>query len=144
MKVGDVEVLPAVDGRIISRLWSSKPLPDAQTSEWQQQRGMMHPDGLIESTIGGFVILTADRVVLVDAGAGQRFPNGYRPPVIDVEDASDPLVSAYRERGLTDEVIRQLAADFAQIQIEQGALPDSLRALGITPDDITDVVLTHL
>jgi glyoxylase-like metal-dependent hydrolase (beta-lactamase superfamily II) len=144
MKVGDVEVLSAIDGRIISRLWSSKPLPEVQTAEWQQQHGMMRADGLIESTIGGFFILTGNRVVLVDAGAGQKFPNGYRPLVVDADDASDPLASAYRDRGLPDDVIRQLAADFAQIQIEQGALPESMRDLGLAPEDVTDVVFTHL
>jgi glyoxylase-like metal-dependent hydrolase (beta-lactamase superfamily II) len=63
----------------------------------------------VESTLGGFVVRSGDRLALVDAGAGAAVPE--RP---------------------------------AKLHIEQGALPNSLAALGVDPGEVTDVVLTHL
>ncbi|MGO8860315.1 MAG: hypothetical protein ACLQRH_06020 [Acidimicrobiales bacterium] len=76
MKVGDMEILPIIDGMIVSRLPSTKPLPDAESLAWQEQHQMFRPDGMIESTLGGFLVRTGDRLALVDAGAGQTVPGG--------------------------------------------------------------------
>ena len=144
MKIGRVEIEPVLDGSILSKLPATKPFPAPGSALWQDQHGMFRPDGMIESTLGAFLIRTAERVALVDAGAGQPFPNGYAAPVIDVDDPEDPIASAFRNRGLSDEQIRQAAADFARTHVVQGELPASLDALRVRPDEITDLIFTHL
>ena len=144
MKIGSIEILPVIDGFIASKLPASKPLPDPQSVLWQQQHGMFRTDGLIESTVGGFLVRTSERLVLVDAGAGQPFSGGYTPPRIDADDPSDPIAGAWRSRGIPDELIREFVDDFACIEVVQGNLPSSLETLGVRSDEITDVVLTHL
>jgi glyoxylase-like metal-dependent hydrolase (beta-lactamase superfamily II) len=99
---------------------------------------------LVESTLGAFLVRAGDRVVLVDAGGGQPFSDGFVGPVIDVDDADDPIASTLRSRGLTDELVVRLAADFGRTRIDQGRLPASLEALGVQAEQITDLVFTHL
>ena len=70
--------------------------------------------------------------------------NGYTPPTIDVDDPADPLAAAYRSRGLSDADLRRVAGNLASTHIEQGELPRSLDALGVRPDEVTDLVFTHL
>jgi glyoxylase-like metal-dependent hydrolase (beta-lactamase superfamily II) len=41
-------------------------------------------------------------------------------------------------------MVRELAAGFERTRVEQGSLPASLDALGVRPDDVTDLVFTHL
>src|SRR5215813_4164427 len=93
MKIGRIEIDPVVDGHILSKLLATKPFPEPGSPAWDDQHGMFRPDGLVESTLGGFLLRVADRVVLVDAGAGQPFPGGYAPPPIDVGDLDDPIGS---------------------------------------------------
>lgn len=144
MKIGRTEVLAVLDGWIRSRLPSTKPLPDADSIVWQEQHGMFQSDGMIESTVGGFLVRIGERLVLVDAGAGQDIPGGYRPPVVDVESPEDPIAGSLRTAGLTEDQLRRLATDLEEIRLVQGGLPASLGALGVQPQDVTDVIFTHL
>jgi glyoxylase-like metal-dependent hydrolase (beta-lactamase superfamily II) len=144
VKIGNIDVSPVIDGSILSRLPASKPLPDPGTMAWQEQHGMFKTGGLIESTIGGFLVRVGDRLALVDAGSGQPFPGGYSPPVIDLADGDDPIVSALRSRGATDEHLSRMASDLACVQLVQGGLPASLSAIGVHPEDVTDLIFTHL
>ena len=71
--------------------------------DWIPHQQFLDPDGNVKAALGGFLVRTGNRVVLVDAGIG---PN------------SNP------ER--------------------TGSFLRSLSQLGVTPEDITDVALTHL
>ena len=144
MKIGEIDILPIVDGCIVGRLPSTKPLPDEGSSAWQQQHGMFRSGGFIESTVGGFLIRSGDRLALVDAGLGQAFTSGYNPPVIAVDDDDDPIIGPLRAQGVPEEHLRRLADDLGRVQVEQGQLPASLRAVGIGPEEVTDLVFTHL
>jgi glyoxylase-like metal-dependent hydrolase (beta-lactamase superfamily II) len=144
MKVGAITIDPVLDGRILSRLPGNKPLPPADSQAWLDQHGMFLEDGRIESTVGGFLVRAGDRLALVDAGSGQPFAEGYRPPTIDPGDAGDPMVARLRAYGMDDAQIRRLGDDFAQTHIEQGHLPEALAAQGVRPDDVTDLIFTHL
>jgi len=144
VKVGRIEIEPVLDGRILAKLHATKPLPAPGSPLWDDQHGTFREDGLIESTLGAFLVRTPDRVVLVDAGGGQAFPNGYAPPRIDPGDPDDPIASSFRSRGAPEEVVRELAADFGRTRVEQGRLPASLDALGVRAENVTDLVFTHL
>jgi glyoxylase-like metal-dependent hydrolase (beta-lactamase superfamily II) len=144
VKVGRVDIEPVLDGSILSKLPATKPLPTPDSVQWADQHGMFRADGLVESTLGGFLIRAGERVAIVDAGGGQPFTNGYAPPVVDVDDPDDAIAALFRARGLTDDMIRLAAAEFARVHIDQGALPTSLAALGVCADEITDVIFTHL
>ena len=77
--------------------------------DWAAHPEHLDAEGLFHMTFGGYLVRTADRVVLVDVGVGPHpfAPHGIPAPY-------------------------------------DGVLLDSLRAEGLTPDDVTDVVLTHL
>jgi glyoxylase-like metal-dependent hydrolase (beta-lactamase superfamily II) len=148
MKIGAIDIQPVIDGLLVSQLWSTKPIDDPAQLEWQGRHAardrMFRPDGMLESTLGGFLVRTADGVVLVDAGAGQPIASGYTAPVIDVDEPDDPIAEVYRSRGLSDDAIRRIAEMFGGVELDQGHLPESLAALGVHPDDVTDLVITHL
>jgi glyoxylase-like metal-dependent hydrolase (beta-lactamase superfamily II) len=144
VKVGSVQIDGVIDGSILSKLHGTKAFPAAESALAEDQLGMLQPDGFVTSTLGSFVIRTAGRVVLVDAGAGQPFPDGYSPPRINVDDAADPIGTSLNQRGLPTEQAQQVAADLGRTRVLQGELPASLATLGLHPSDITDVVLTHL
>ena len=52
--LGDIEVRQVLDGKIVSRIPFTKPLPDVGSVAWQEQHGMFKEDGRIASTAGGF------------------------------------------------------------------------------------------
>jgi glyoxylase-like metal-dependent hydrolase (beta-lactamase superfamily II) len=144
VRIGSIEIQPVIDGMIVSQLWSTTPITDPAVLDWQEQHAMFRPDGRLESTLGGFLVRTEDRVVLVDAGAGQPFLAGYEAPVIDVDDELDPIAAVFRNRGVPDDMIRRIADLFGHVELEQGRLPASLETLGVHPGDVTDLVFTHL
>jgi len=144
LKVGRVDIEPVLDGSILSKLPATKPFPEPGSSRWSDQHGMLRPDGLVDSTLGGFMIRSGQRVALVDAGGGQAFPGGSHQPVIDVDDPDDAFAPILRTRGLPDDLIRVAAAEVARTRVVQGQLPASLDALGVGRDEITDLIFTHL
>lgn len=109
MDVGTLRVEPVLDGT--ARMPASqayrtgggvgKGLDDA---DWAPHRALLDADGTLEMALGGFLVRSGDRTVLVDTGAGDL------------------------QRGVFD----------------GGRLLDGLAAVGVRPDDVTDVVLTHL
>ena len=80
-----------------------------EAGDWAAYPEHLDPHGLFRMTFGGYLVRTADRVVLVDVGVG---PRPIAPPGIPAP--------------------------------YDGVLLDSLRAEGLEPADVTDVVLTHL
>jgi glyoxylase-like metal-dependent hydrolase (beta-lactamase superfamily II) len=74
------------------------------TDAWSCHEHLLDECGNLKLTVGGFLLRTADRVVLIDAGVGTINNDKYRG----------------------------------------GQLLESLRALGVEPEDVTDVVFTHL
>jgi glyoxylase-like metal-dependent hydrolase (beta-lactamase superfamily II) len=145
MNIGSVVIEPVLDGRILSKLHATQPFPPADSPLLADQHGMIDHHGMVESTLGAFLVRTGDRVVLVDAGAGQAFADRYSPPTIDFADPGDPIAGALRERGLeAGELADAVIADLRLTDIAQGRLPDSLAELGVRADAVTDVVFTHL
>src|SRR5438270_11970328 len=77
MQVGEIKVDAVIDG--IARAvpseayrWgvgegSGRGLDDA---DWEPHRQFLADDGMLEMALGGFLVRTGDRIVLVDAGIG--------------------------------------------------------------------------
>ncbi len=144
VKVGEIEILPLIDGRLVSKLPATKPIPGPESLAWQDQHGIFTHDGALVHSLGAFLVRTKDRVVLVDAGAGEQLAGQYTPPVLDLSNRGDPLVAYLKGRGVPDDRLAQVADDLGRTELTQGQLPASMDALGVAPEEITDVVFTHL
>lgn len=109
MRFGDIEVLPVLDGigreepnHILTRPGVDDP--------WSTKKEVLDEQGHLHFDIGGFLIRTGGRVIVVDTGVGT---------------VQDKLIGhGGRYTG--------------------GRLLESLRAHGVAPEDVTDVLLTHL
>jgi len=111
MRVGDIQIEAVIDGMARTTpaeafRWGAgiEGARGLEEADWEPHRAFLTDDGMLEMALGGFLVRTGDRLVLVDAGIG----------VFD--------------RGV----------------FKGGELLDSLRALGVAPGDVTDVVFTHL
>ncbi|GAA2881287.1 MBL fold metallo-hydrolase [Pseudonocardia halophobica] len=103
MKIGAIEIVPLLDGvgrEKADEVLTRPGVPDAWAchSEHLDEHGSLHLD------LGGFLVATGHRLVLVDTGVG-TINNG---------------------------------------KYSGGAFLDSLRAVGVGPEQVTDVVFTHL
>src|SRR3954447_12579967 len=77
MRLGELEILPVHDG--VARVQPSDAYrlgnvePNGRGGDdgaWPPHRPCLAADGMLEMALGGFLIRTGDRVVLVDAGLG--------------------------------------------------------------------------
>jgi glyoxylase-like metal-dependent hydrolase (beta-lactamase superfamily II) len=84
-------------------------MPDAA---WAPHRQFLTSDGRIVIDFGGFLIRSADRLILVDTGLGSVSSSG--------------------------------AESMGFHNVQGGGFIESLATHGVSPADITDVVLTHL
>jgi glyoxylase-like metal-dependent hydrolase (beta-lactamase superfamily II) len=103
MDVGGIRIDPVLDGVITAPATEVLRRPGVEDA-WAAHQDLLTPDGLLEMPVGGFLVRSRNRIVLVDAGLGPFDRDGY----------------------------------------QAGRLVDSLAALGVTPADVTDVLLTHL
>ena len=104
MRVGTLEIHPVHDG--CARLPASDLLrfTGGRSDPWLPHGEFIGDDGSIELSLGGFLVRTGDRVVLIDAGVGRIDNDRYHG----------------------------------------GEFLESLAALGVDADAVTDVVFTHL
>jgi glyoxylase-like metal-dependent hydrolase (beta-lactamase superfamily II) len=118
VKVGDIDIVPVIDGigKMVPTEAYTPTVPagsehpagpsgrGTEDTDWEPHRGLLDDDGMLTLALGGFLIRSPDRLVLVDTGLG-------------------PL-----DIGI----------------MRGGALMSELAGLGVDPGDITDVILTHL
>ena len=111
MRVGELEIVPVIDGAAFMPPSEAYRMGrdqvegrGADDEDWVPHRSLLTDDGMLEMALGGFLIRTRDRVVLVDTGVGAMTLGPFGG----------------------------------------GQLLDSLAAEGVSPADVTDVVLTHL
>ncbi len=102
MRVGDLEILPVHDG--VARIPISDPFLNMPAEAWAPHRQFLTADDELELALGGFLLRSGDRVVVIDCGVGAI----NRGPFLG------------------------------------GEFLTSLAGHGVQPDDVTDVLFTHL
>jgi glyoxylase-like metal-dependent hydrolase (beta-lactamase superfamily II) len=78
MRIGALEVLPVFDGQGREQAREVLAKPGAADDPWACHADQLDGDGNLEFTLGGFLLRTAGRTVLVDAGAGTIGNSKYR------------------------------------------------------------------
>jgi glyoxylase-like metal-dependent hydrolase (beta-lactamase superfamily II) len=111
MQVGDISIQPVIDGvarmaptTAYQEMGSAKGVKGSDDDDWAPHQNLLADDGMLEIALGGFLVRTGDRVVLVDTGLGNL------------------------DTGL----------------MKGGRFLIELAALGVVPEEVTDVLLTHL
>jgi glyoxylase-like metal-dependent hydrolase (beta-lactamase superfamily II) len=102
MRVGDLDIQPVLDGVALFPI--SDPFVNMPLDAWAPHRQFLTSNDELELALGGFLVRSGDRVVLIDTGVG-RVDSG---------------------------------------AFHGGAFMTSLATLGVSPEDVTDVVFTHL
>ena len=127
MKLGNIAIYPVIDGtaRIVpSYAYTiAKSGPDfrgLEAEDWLPHLDLLDSDGMLEQAIGGFLIRAGNRILLVDAGLGEF------------------------DKSLSEEALAKAGLMPAWIPEDGGHMLNELAALGISPDEATDVVFTHL
>jgi glyoxylase-like metal-dependent hydrolase (beta-lactamase superfamily II) len=109
--VGEITIAPVLDG--VARIEASAAYRAMGTvagarggsrEDWSPHLDLLGADGMLELALGGFLVRSGDRLVLVDTGLGDM------------------------ERGA----------------MKGGRFLLELEALGVRPEQVTDVLLTHL
>ncbi len=67
MRVGDIDITPVHDG-----CWRLQPGPmyDRPEEDWLPHKQFLSEDGTLPCQLGGFLVRSGDRTILVDTGAG--------------------------------------------------------------------------
>src|SRR6266404_1999796 len=143
MFIGTIEILPVYDGQLI---FAAPPgVPAKDSPEFAPHRNNLTEDGRWIMDIGAFVVRTENRVLLLDAGAGPGSAEAIRPRPFTTVEAADPALLAYHRRmGLDGDALAHAMSLIGQTEFRTGSLGRSLSRLGISPEEITDVVLSHL
>ena len=108
-------------------------------------RAYVPGDGKFYTQLGAFLIRTGGRTVLIDAGLGPACGHG---GLHCGERASEAQLRAYdqqwRNFGRDEAFVAMRRAGLKHTVVRHGELENSLRAAGVDPGEITDVVLSHL
>ena len=139
VRIGDIEIWAVLDGHMT--VAQPPGFPEEDDPEFAVHAEYLH-NGRWHLDIGGFLVRTGDRVVLVDAGSGP----GDGEPFVPTADESDPALLRWAaDNGHPDpEAARGVLRTIVQTDLRTGSFGASLAALGFRPDDITDVLLSHL
>jgi glyoxylase-like metal-dependent hydrolase (beta-lactamase superfamily II) len=106
INIGQISVTPVVDS--VVHFVPTQAYETMSAVDWSRHAALLDDEGYLRLTLGGYVVRTRDRVILIDAGVGPEDRPGKK--------ATMP----------------------------GGKMLDNLRASGTAPEDITDVVFTHL
>jgi glyoxylase-like metal-dependent hydrolase (beta-lactamase superfamily II) len=144
IRIGQLELWPIIDGRFT---FAEPPgLPHHDELEFAPHRAYITEDHLWRMDIGGFLVRSGDRLVLIDAGAGQGDGKVVSPrPYTGLHDADPAVVAFLQDRGLTEpDQLQQSIEQLLKTDITTGAFGTELQRAGFRPEDVTDVVLSHL
>jgi hypothetical protein len=77
VRVGEISIEPVLDG--VARIEASAAYRGMGTvtgargtnqEDWSPHLDLLDPDGMLEMALGGFLLRSGDRVILVDTGMG--------------------------------------------------------------------------
>jgi glyoxylase-like metal-dependent hydrolase (beta-lactamase superfamily II) len=149
MKVGNLEIVQILDGEWITPV--APGIPEMTPEEQEQHSAYILPGGKMMAALGGFLVRTGNQVVLIDAGLG---PSGTacdhgdcnHPEHTDTSGAYPPekIEEFFRSKGAPEAQVEWFMNMLSEQQLEHGWLAGSLAKAGVRPDEITDVVLSHL
>jgi glyoxylase-like metal-dependent hydrolase (beta-lactamase superfamily II) len=72
MKIGDIEILPVLDGS--AHIPPTAAYAGTTEEDWAPHQGLLDAEGRLELAFGGFLVRAGDRVGLIDAGLGPESP----------------------------------------------------------------------
>jgi glyoxylase-like metal-dependent hydrolase (beta-lactamase superfamily II) len=143
LRVGDIDIWAVMDGRLT--VAEPPGFPHKDSPEFAVNADYI-VDGQWLIDIGGFVVRAGDRLVLIDAGAGQGNGELFTPRSFTGLDDADPALIDYAAgMGLTEpDDVMQLLAGVMNTDVRTGSFGANLAALGFAPEDFTDVLISHL
>ncbi|HEY6868917.1 MAG TPA: MBL fold metallo-hydrolase [Novosphingobium sp.] len=149
MKVGDLDIIQILDGE-----WTTPAapgLPAMDPEEAAVHANYVLPDGKMMAQLGAFLVRTGNQVVLIDAGLGPNDDACSHGECGHAEHrqgkpgmARADIERFFRDRGAPEAQVAWFTDMLAVQKLEHGWLADSLARAGVRPDEITDVVLSHL
>jgi glyoxylase-like metal-dependent hydrolase (beta-lactamase superfamily II) len=137
LRIGEIEIWAVMDGQFTL----------AEPQEFVAHGGDHLPgEGKWMMDIGGFVVRSGDRLLLIDAGAGQGNDQVFKAaPFTTLEEAPPALQGYIKHLGITDPlIIDGFLKSMAITDIRTGSFGDNLAKLGFQPADFTDVLISHL
>ncbi|MCU1345173.1 MAG: beta-lactamase domain protein [Acidimicrobiia bacterium] len=125
MHIGDIEVLPVIDGvarlkpRNVYGMKEVQPGRKGYTeADWEPHRYLLDSDAKMEMPLGGFLVLAGDRKILVDAGIADL---GFGP-FSGGAFLESLHAHGYHETDITDVVLTHLHADHIGWTAQNGEL----------------------
>jgi glyoxylase-like metal-dependent hydrolase (beta-lactamase superfamily II) len=137
LTVGDIRIWTVMDGRFTQ----------AVPAGFVAHGGDHLPgEGKWLLDVGGFVVQSGDRLVLIDAGAGQGHNEVWKADPFSTFDDAPPALQAYiNHLGITDPVmVNGFLQSMAMTDIRTGSFGDNLTKIGFQPSDFTDVLISHM
>jgi glyoxylase-like metal-dependent hydrolase (beta-lactamase superfamily II) len=143
LRIGDINIWPVLDGAMT--LAEPRGFPPEDSPEFEVHRQNVS-DGKLHLDIGGFLVHAGDRLMIIDAGAGQGDDAWHSGPLVDdLEGAPAPLLSRYDWLNRYGTVpAKAFLRGRSRTRIRMGSFGASLAALGVAPGDVTDVLISHL
>jgi glyoxylase-like metal-dependent hydrolase (beta-lactamase superfamily II) len=143
LQVGDLEIIPIHDG--IFSIPTPPQLKGEDDPEFEIHRSYVPGDGRFYSQLGAFLVRTGDRIVLLDAGLGPACGHcgtycGEHAPEAELQ----KFDQQWRNFGRDEDFVKMRRRGLRDTVIRHGELENSLMAAGVRPDQVTDVVLSHL
>jgi glyoxylase-like metal-dependent hydrolase (beta-lactamase superfamily II) len=141
MKVGELDVLPVWDGLMVTV--EPAGFPPHDSPEFEPHSEYITAEGDYHAELGGFLVRSAEKVVLIDAGLGSNGNDGVHQ-IKAIDGGPERYLEMLAGFGLSDAELARRRKSLDRHKVTNGSLPDSLRKYGVQPADITDVVITHM
>lgn len=141
MKLGSLDIIPIWDGRMV--FVAGDGYPPRDSPEFEPHSRYITIDGEYHADLGAFLVATGDQLVLLDAGLG---PNEFGLDHLPSGDGErlQAFLDVFKAYGLTPEEMKKREENLRRQRVSYGNLEENLAKVGVKPEDITDVVLSHM